>query len=256
VLDAYFDAFEGFLTTGNREQLTGYIETDTNLAALRVYRNGYLKTCIDALASSYPAVSSLVGKDCFRTLARTYVEAYPPTKGTLVGYGGHLPDFLRSRTDELGLPYLPDAAAIDAAWLRCYFAEDAVALTAADVEAMSSEGGDISATRVSLTPATSVVSLNYDLAATWAHIREQRELKSRVSLPRGDNTVMLWRLDRQIHIKALDPGELALLEAFTGGATLGEAAARALEAEESFDLATTFAALLNNQILQLESHRA
>ena len=132
MLDAYFDAFEGFMRTGNTERLAGFINLETNPVVLNVYRNGYLKTCTDALAASYPVVCSLLGEDYFRRLARAYVEANPPTSGTLVGYGSHFAEFLRSRSDEHGLAYLSDAAAIDAAWLVSYFAKDVVALAPAD----------------------------------------------------------------------------------------------------------------------------
>ena len=53
--------------------------------------------------------------------------------------------------------------------------------------------------------------------------------------------------------RTLDAGESAFLSTLAGIATLEAAATRAFAIDESFDLATTFAALLQNQILQLES---
>lgn len=253
MLDSYFEAFEDFLSTGRPERLVRFTDVDTNPAFLSVYRNGYFKTCTDALAASYPVVSALVGEDYFRTLARAYVEAYPPAAGTLVGYGSHFADFLRSRSDEHGLIYLADAAAIDAAWFASYFAEDVVALASSDVESMSSDGIDVSAVRVTLTPSTRLISLNHHFVETWALIREQGALTSAVNLREGDNTALVWRLDGQIHIKALDPCESAFLSTLAGVATLEAAATSAMGIDEGFDLATTFAALLQNHILQLES---
>ena len=252
MLDAYFDAFEGFMRTGNTELLAEFIDDETNPAFLNVYRNGYLKTCTDALAASYPVVRSLLGDDYFRTLARAYVEAYPPTAGTLVGYGSHFAEFLGSRSDEHGLAYLSDAAAIDAAWLASHFAKDVVALAPADVESISAKGIDISTVRVKLTPPTQLVRLHYHVVEIWARIRAQGALSSSVTLSAGDNLAMVWRLDGQIHIRALDPGESAFLATLAGVATLKTAADSAFEVDASFDVATTFAALLQNRILQLE----
>ena len=254
MLDAYFETFEDFLRTGNPNLLARFIDGDTNPAFLNIYRNGYMKTCTDTLAASFPVVSALVGEDYFRRLARAYVEAYPPTTGTLVGYGSHFAEFLRSRSNEHRLAYLSDAAAIDAAWLVSYFAEDGAALAPVDVESMSSDGIDVSAVQVTLTPPTQLVRLNHYIAETWALIREQGALSNAVSLREGDNIAMVWRLDGHIHIKELDPGESAFLSTLAEVATLEAATIRAFEVNESFDLATTFAALLQNHILQMEAH--
>lgn len=255
MLDTYFQAFEDFLDTGNPDRLARFTEADTDPAFLNVYRNGYFKTCTDALGASYPVVSSLVGEDCFRTLARAYVEAYPPTLGTLVGYGSHFAEFLRSRSKQHGLAYLADVAAIDAAWIVSYFAADVAALTPADVESMSSDGIDIAAVPVTLTPPARLVGLNHHVLESWTLIREHGALTDAVSLSEGDNMAMLWRLDGQIHVRALDHGESAFLSTLAGVATLETAATRAFAVDASFDLATTFAALLQNHILQLENHK-
>lgn len=254
MLDAYFEAFEDFLATGNPDRLARFTDVDMNPAFLNVYRNGYFRTCTDALAASYPVVSSLVGEDYFRRLARAYVEAHPPAAGTLVGYGRYFAEFLRSRSNEHGLAYLSDAAVIDAAWLASYFAEDGVALAPVDVEAMSSEGIDVSAVPVTLTPPTRLIDLNYHVVETWIRIREHGALTSVVSLREGDNKALVWRLDGQIHIKTLNRGESVFLSTLGGVATLESAATKAFEVDKSFDLATTFAALLQNHILQLESY--
>ena len=253
MLDAYFEAFEEFLVTGNADPVARFTDTDSEPAFLNVYRNGFRKTCTDALTASYPTVSALVGEDYFRVLARAYAKSYPPTTGTLVGYGSHFAEFLRSMSDEHKLADLPDAAAIDAAWLVSFFAEEAVALSPANVEAMVSDGIDVSKTRVTLTPPTQLVSLSHHIVETWIQIRQQGKLTSGVSLREGDNMAMIWRLGGQIQIKALSNAESAFLNTLAGVETLEMAAVAALEIDESFNLATTFAALLRNHILQLES---
>ena len=255
MLDAYFEAFEDFIKTGDPDRLLGFTAADTNPAYLSVYRNGYYRTCADSLAASYPVVRSLVGEDYFRVLAHAYIEAHPPTTGTLVGYGSHFAETLRLKIDEHELDYLPDAAAIDAAWLESYFAAEVTALTAADVELMSSDGIDVSTVQVKLSPPTRLVSLKHDIVDTWIHIREQGALTSAAGVPELDCTAMLWRLDGQIHIKALDTGESAFLSMLAGAETLEAAATGAYEVDESFDLATTFAALLQNRVLQTEGNK-
>lgn len=252
MLDAYFDAFDDFLASGSTERLAEFTERGANPAFLSVYRNGYLKTCTDALGASYPVVRALVGEDCFRGLARAYVDTHPPTSGTLVGYGGAFAMFLTACANEHGLAYLADAALLDAAWLASFFAADGEPLAPADVEAMGTGGTEVAALAVTLTPPTQVVALDHDIVATWTGLREHGSLQSHVELGLGQHTALLWRLNGQISIRALQPGEAAFLSALAGVSTLEAAAGQAFAVDAAFDLAQTFAALLQNQVLQLE----
>lgn len=256
MLEAYFDAFEDFLRTGSAGRLAEFAESGVDPAYLSVYRNGYLKTCIDSLAASYPVVVKLVGEDCFRGLARRYVDTHPPGSGTLVGYGTDFAGFLRAQQTEHGLDYLADIAAIDAAWLASFFAEDAEALTPADIESMSAEGVDVASLCVRLTPTTRMVSLDHPIVDTWILLREQGSLTHEVGLQPGESKAMVWRLDGQIHVRELQPGEAAFLSSLAGGTTLSDASERAFAVEPSFDLAGTFSALLQNKILQSERRNA
>jgi len=252
MLDAYFRAFEENLTTGDTTAIAEFFGERANPAFISVYRNGYLKTCTDALAGSYPVVRAIVGDDYFRTLARGYVDRHPPTRGTLVGYGEHLADFIRQLEQEHGLDYLADAAAIDAAWLESYFAEEGRPLAPADIQHMGFRGIDVTAMRVKLTPHVRLVPVENRIADTWAMLRDHGELTETVALSKQAQVVMLWRLNGHIHIKALDDTESVFINTLAHVATLGDAATRAYEVDGAFDLAGTFAALLQNNLLQME----
>jgi hypothetical protein len=151
------------------------------------------------------------------------------------------------------LAYLPDAAAIDTAWLESYFAEDGVALTPTDVQAMSSKTIDVSTVSIGLTPPTRLVRLDHHMVETWALIRDHGALNNRVSLRAGESIAMLWRVEGHIRIKELDLGESTFLSTIAGVSTLEAAANKAFAVDQSFDLVKTFAALLENKILQLET---
>jgi hypothetical protein len=252
MLDAYFSAFEEFLKNGETAAIAEFVDEHANPAFLSVYRNGYLRTCTDGLSGNYPVVKAIVGDDYFRDLARGYIDQYPPTRATLVGYGEHLADFIRQLEKEHGLDYLADSAAIDAAWLESYFAEEGLPLAPADIEHMGAKGSDVTAVRVRLTPHVQLVQIENNIVDTWAMLRDQGELTEAVALSKRAHLAMLWRLDGHIHIKALDDAESAFINALADVATLGDAAARAYEVDASFDLSATFAALLQNNILQLK----
>jgi hypothetical protein len=252
MLDAYFSAFDEFLNTGATTAIAGILGERANPALMSVYRNGYFRTCTDALAGNYPVVRAIVGDDYFRDLARGYVNQHPPTRSTLVGYGEHLADFIRQLEEEHGLDYLADAAAIDAAWLKSYFAEEGVPLAPADIEHMGANEMDVTAVRVHLTPHVQLVQIENSIIDTWATLRDQGELTETVALTKRAHLAMLWRLDGHIHIKALNDAESVFIDTLAKVATLGDAAACAYKVDESFDLAGTFAALLQNNILRLE----
>lgn len=252
MLSAYFESFEQFMRTGDTGHLADYLESGSNQTILNVYRNGYLKTCSDALVSSFPSVESLVGENYFRQLAHSYIEVHPPGKGTLVGYGHQFPEFLQTRLHDHSLSYLADTAVLDAAWMASFFARNERVLDADGIEAMNAQGGDVSDLRASLAPSTRLVDLHYDLLETWALIREQGALKHDVSVSPLEHQVLFWRLDGQILFRALQVGESAFLSAFATTTTLGAAAEKALEADENFDIANSFAALLDNKILRTE----
>jgi len=124
LLDAYADAFARYLRTGTVGALSGFCAEGVDLGRLRVYRNGFLKACVDALRANYPSVERLVGEARFPALARPFVEAHPPRVASLVEYGSGFPQHLRVTRDMRGLDWLASFAALDRAWTEVCFAAD------------------------------------------------------------------------------------------------------------------------------------
>jgi len=124
LLDAYADAFARYLRTGTVGALSGFCAEGADLGRLRVYRNGFLKACVDALRANYPSVERLVGEARFPALARPFVEAHPPRVASLVEYGSGFPQHLRVTRDMHGLDWLASFGALDRAWTEVCFAAD------------------------------------------------------------------------------------------------------------------------------------
>ena len=125
MLDEYTGAFSRYLRTGTVGALSGFLAGNADPARLRVYRNGFLKACIEALRASYPSVERLVGEERFPALARPYVDAHPPRAASLVEYGERFPKFVEDTVDTHRLAYLAAFARLDRAWSEVFFAEDA-----------------------------------------------------------------------------------------------------------------------------------
>ena len=124
MLDEYTGAFARYLRTGTVGALSDFCAEDADLARLRVYRNGFLKACIDALRANYPSVEGVTGEERFTGLARPFVEANPPGTASLVEYGEGFPQHVRDTREVHGLDWLASFAALDRAWTEVYFAED------------------------------------------------------------------------------------------------------------------------------------
>jgi hypothetical protein len=64
-------------------------------------------------------------KRFFRDMARVYMTREPPQSAMLLEYGHGLAGFLESFEPVAKLPYLPDVARIERAWLDAFHAADA-----------------------------------------------------------------------------------------------------------------------------------
>lgn len=146
MLEEYTGAFSRYLRTGTVGALSGFLAGNADPARLRVYRNGFLKACVEALRASYPSVERLVGEERFPVLARPYVDAHPPRTASLVEYGEGFPAFIEDTRDTHRLAYLAAFAALDRAWSEVFFAEDAEIPAAAKGTALSGGGSADAAT--------------------------------------------------------------------------------------------------------------
>jgi len=143
LLDQYTGAFARYLRTGTVGALSDFCDADADLSRLRVYRNGFLRACIEALRANYPSVERLVGEERFTALARSWVQAHPPGAASLVEYGDGFAQYMDDTRDTHGLDWLASFAALDRAWTEVYFAEDGAnsAPTGRGSRGLSSPGG-------------------------------------------------------------------------------------------------------------------
>jgi hypothetical protein len=89
---------------------SGYFIRDVDL---NVYQNNGLGLAVRALATAYPVVAALIGKDSFRALAHALWLAHPPSQGDISRWGEQLPGVLQSHPIAVGLPYLADVARLE-----------------------------------------------------------------------------------------------------------------------------------------------
>ena len=259
MLDEYTDAFSLYLRTGTVGALAGFCAKDAELGRLRVYRNGFLRACIDALRANYPSVERVTGEERFAALARPFVEANPPGTASLVEYGEGFPQHVRDTREVRGLDWLASFAALDRAWTEVYFAEDddiEAAPPGRDSGALPGPGvpSDAEALmnlRGRLSPRVRLVSLDYRVLATWRRLREG-EPGPRAEDRHAPQRVLVWRSGAEVLHRDLAVPEHAFIAGVAAGRTCGEAAGSALDLDAEFDLVATFASLLHYRMLSLE----
>jgi len=250
LLDEYTGAFARYLRTGTVGTLSDFCEADADLTRLRVYRNGFLRACIDALRASYPSVERLTGEERFPALARPYVEAHPPGTASLVEYGEGFAQHVRDTRDVHGFDWLAAFAALDRAWTEVYFSEDG------GVEATPSDGvpGDAEALmnlRGRLSPRVRLVSLDFAVLGAWSRLR-QGESGPRAEIRQAPQHVLVWRSREEMLYRDLAVPEHAFISGIAEGWSCGEAAGAALDLDAEFDLVATFASLLHHRMVSFE----
>lgn len=246
----YFKNFSAYLRSGEDSHLSSVFPRAQNLSAAAVYRNGFLRSCVEAMRASYPVVDVLVGEDYFAMLAVGYVELHPPAKSTFIGYGERFPMYLKNRLDEHQLPYLFEFALLDRAWMTAYFAADSMLLDEDQLERWQMDGNDISALCCELPVSAELLTFSYDISSLWLSLKSGAKPREKTRVNKGGQRLLIWR-DKtdQINIRVVNPAEYSFLDSLLGGSTLLAAATSAIQSQADFPVLDFFSELLNTDVL-------
>lgn len=202
-----------------------------------VYRNNVATGLSQALAARFPVIRRLVGEEFFAALARLYAEAERPASPVLAEWGGGFADFLDRFPPLAAWPYMGDVARIEQARGRAFHAADAAP---ADPSAFA--GADPGRLRLGLHPSVILLRLAHPAVSIW-----QRNQPDAPALPAGEGpqTALILRDPAyQVPVRAISPGDAALIAALQAGAPLAEAAARAQAAQPGHDPQPLLVALM------------
>lgn len=205
-----------------------------------VYRNNVTVSLIDALAGVFPAVQRLVGEEFFRNMARIYVLQQPPASAVLFEYGGGFAAFLERFEPVSKLPYLPDIARLERAWLDAFHAADAEPLTPQALAAIPPE--KLGEARFTPHPSVRILQSRYAAVSIFSANRENRPLDG--IRPHDPEDALITRPHHDVQVRRLPPGGACFFQSLLAGSTLGEAASLTLEQHSGFDLPSAISALL------------
>jgi hypothetical protein len=203
-----------------------------------IYRNNVTAALVRALGDAYPAVKVLVGDAFFNAAAALFVRAHPPRSPLMIEYGADFPDWLAGFPPASGVPYLPDVARLERAWLASCHAADAEPLPATALAALLPEV--LMETRLALHPSLCLVRSRFPVVALWQQATG-RAARAPVDLAEAQ-TARVVRPHLDVTVAAMGPAAVTFVGALRKGLTLG-AAAEAAALRGDFDLAAEIAAL-------------
>jgi len=270
----YINAFAMYLRHGDSKNIEIFCENPSHINRLAVYRNGFYKSCIDALSANFPMCEKKLLAERFREIARHYVDLFPPEQGTLVGYGANFPKFLENFLSNTGLNNkesleltksrkitsnsyadLINIAQLDYAWLKSLMSADSnKILTIEYVTELLEQGIELTELNVRLNPSVLLVQVNEHAFSEWISLKTNNS-DNNLSKATSTRFVMLWRIQGTVQARLLAPAEVALMETLLGKSSpLSEAFEAAITIDENFDVSEAFTACLQNELLEIQTN--
>lgn len=205
-----------------------------------VYRNNCIAGLVATLEAAYPATCRIVGEEFFAAMARVYAAREPPGSPIMLDYGAGFPDFIGSFEPIASVPYLPDVARLERAWLEAYHASEAAPI---DMTALRGiDPGVLPHTSLLMHPSVRVVRSTFPVVTLW-RMNGADGVPGALDIERGGEDALIVRPVADVEVRWLNPGAAALIQMLAQGGTVAAAAALPMEREPAFDLAATLAAL-------------
>ncbi len=198
-----------------------------------VYRNNVHASLIDGLEQAFPVVLQLVGQEFFRAMAREFLRDHMPERGTLIGFGDSLPEFLDAFPPVASLPYLGDVARLELLWLRSYHAADDRPVTPEEVAAVPAE--ELPDLRFGLHSSVETLKSHLPVLSFW---RAHQPGQNPASLDPAQEaeSVLLLRTNLSVVAHPIGEGALVFIGALRTGQSLGVAATAGANAQSDFEL--------------------
>lgn len=188
-------------------------------ARLAIYAEGYRSRLIDAFASDFEALHSVMGDDLFQAVCRQYVEATPSTNRSIRWYAGALPAFLAGTAPWSVHPLLAEIARFEWTLTLAFDAADDPLLGIDDLAALPPEAWGTLAFR--LHPSVHFLALRHNTAALRKAVDAGTDMPEPTSAA-DPVTWLVYRRDLEVHYRSLTAPEAWALQAAGAGSTFPE----------------------------------
>ena len=182
---------------------------------LSIYANAYRLRIIEALATAYLKLHSLLGDDYFDSTARSYIKQYPSTYRNMRWVGGEMAAHLQATLPQHAIA--SEMAQFEWALGLTFDAEDAPVLSLQDLAAIPPENwADL---RFKFHPAVQLLALKWNVLLVWQALNAEETPPAAAQI---NEPCVVWRKDLNSHYRSLDLAEYAALQQLISGATFGE----------------------------------
>ena len=182
---------------------------------LSIYADAYRLRIIEALATAYPKLHSLLGDDFFDSTARSYIKQYPSTYRNMRWVGGEMAAYLQ--TSLLQHPIASEMAQFEWALGLAFDAEDAPIFSLQELAKIPPENW--AALKFVLHPSAHLLPLQWNVVQIWNALNDEETPPNAVltSAP-----CLVWRMDLNAHFRSVDAAEYDALQLVIAGASFGE----------------------------------
>lgn len=206
-----------------------------------VYRNNVICSLVEALQAAFPVVRRLVGETFFSAMARHYACRSLPATPMMLDYGADFAGFIGRFEPAAVLPYLPDVARLERAWLEAYHAAEASpmppeSLREADTDRLATRG-------FAMHPSMRIVRLAHPVVALWQMNRDS-EVPHAIELARTGEDALIVRPAAEVAVHVLPAGVASFIKALASGRSIVGATSAALADDRRFQLAGALTGLL------------
>lgn len=211
-----------------------------------VHRNGVMTGLTGALKATFPTLLRLIGDENFAALAQLHIARYPPRSPVLHEYGHDLAGHIEHIPQLAHLPFLPDVARVERAWLDAWHAADAPALSPDDLAGLDPDA--LMAVTLAPHPATRFLALGSSSASLVQLDRNSQDLAG--FDPAAPEWALLSRPEVTVRIEVLTEGQAAFLAGLLSGRTLSDAAAAGVKADPDLDLPAVLTLMIGSGAFQ------
>lgn len=215
-----------------------------------VYRANVAVTLTEALRSSFPVVSSLVGDDFFSAMAASFASTALPRSPVLLAYGREFPAFIAAFEPARLLPYLPEVAQLEWLWLESYHSAEAEPLALSNLGCVRPD--QVPQLRLTLHPSVRFTRFSHPALSVW-RFHQQAGEPAELELAETTEGVLLVRPHTTVEVLPASEGMTVFLQELREGRSIEWGASVALDVEPMLDVASvlpllfevgTFSALL------------
>jgi len=268
---SYQKALSAFILHNDTSALPALFEGEIDTSIANIYRNGFYRSCHEVLSSTFPSVQTFAGNNIFKTLALAFIDVFPPTKGSLTGYGENFSQWLLTQPIKIKT-ILSELARLDWAWITCLHAVNAMPLTAEIFQnCLLADANNLP--NIHLIENAQLVTSTEQTVALWfaskkdntmhTELNSIEQLTSNLCIDKisTDNipnktaintqVVLLWRPEMEVFARVLEHEEAHFIKAIQQYKNINDASEYQLERHPQFNLPEQFSNLLQHGVLSL-----